>query len=322
MKATIIIPVYNVEKYLRKCLDSVLNQSIDDYEIICVNDCSPDNCQNILEEYEKKYSSKMHIIVNKENIGQGESRMKAIKRAKGDYVFFVDSDDYIANDYLETFLEYEDYDMVVAGYTKDIDGKLVKHDIIDSPWTLVCYPVACCKMYRRQFLIENDIDFSEVKVGEDIYFTLALFCSGAKSKIIHYFGYYYLLNMQSTTKTLTYDKKHEEYVSKMFSILLDKYDIGKLDIEKQEMVEYAYVANMINALITYGHGCKPKIMRQKYDFFIKDMSLKFPKYRKNPFYRLIGLSGPSNKIKWGVAISMKMIKMRIGWPLYWLISFF
>ncbi|MDD6157344.1 MAG: glycosyltransferase family 2 protein [Lachnospiraceae bacterium] len=320
MRATIIIPVYNVEKYLKRCLDSVLDQTIDDYEIICVNDCSPDGCQDILEEYENKYSSKMKVLENEENMGQGRSRMRAVEIAQGDYILFVDSDDYVARDYIETFLKYADYDMVIAGYTKDVEGKLVVHDVIESPWTLVCYPVACCKMYRKAFLLEHGIDFSEVRVGEDIYFTLALFCCNAKTKFIHYFGYYYYLNQQSTTQSLNYDGKHERYVSVMFGKILEKYPIDVLDTKKQQMVEYAYVANMVNALITYGHGCKPRLMREKYTFFREDLNEKFPNYRKNPYYRVIGMVGPNSKIKWGVSVTMHMIKIGLGWPMYWLIS--
>lgn len=320
MRATIIIPVYNTEKYLRRCLDSVLDQTIEDYEIICVNDCSPDHSQDILDEYEKKFASKLKLLVNEENMGQGRSRMRAVEIAQGDNIFFVDSDDYIARDYLEVFLGDEGMDVVVAGYTKDIEGKLVPHDVIDSPWTITCYPVACCKMYRKAFLQENSIDFSDCRVGEDIYFSLALFCAKAKVKYIHYFGYYYYLNQNSTTRSLTYDRKHEVYVSTMFDTLLKKFDLSSLNKIEQQMVEYAYVANMINALITYGHGCKPKLMREKYDFFLEDLKNKFPNYRKNPYYKILGFIGPSAKIKWGVGISMKCIKCGLGWPLYWLIS--
>ena len=81
--ATIIIPVYNAQAYLEKCLDSALQQTYDNYEIICVNDQSPDDSQRILEEYGKKYSEKLHYICNEENIGQGQSRMRAIAMAKG-----------------------------------------------------------------------------------------------------------------------------------------------------------------------------------------------------------------------------------------------
>ena len=323
MRASVIIPVYNVEKYLEKCLDSVLNQTIKDYEIICINDCSPDKSQDILDQYKKIYGEKIRVIKNEQNLGQGRSRMRGVDCAKGEYVFFVDSDDHIAPDYLETFLnevQNESYDMVIAGYTKDIDGKYVKHDVKDNKWTRVCYPVACCKMYRRQFLLHHHIDFSSVRIGEDIYFTLDLFCSNAKTKIISYFGYYYYLNVQSTTKTITYEKKHEAYVAEMFRLLLKKYDLGLIDTEKRYMIEYAYIANMINALITYGHGCKPKLMKCKYDFFLKDMYEKFPNILKNPYLKFRKAKGVPLKIRIAVSISSGCMRVGLGRLLYMLIS--
>lgn len=323
MKASIIVPVYNSEKYLKRCLDSIIEQSEKDYEIICIDDCSPDGCNSILKKYLEKYPDKIVVIENEDNIGQGKSRMKGIAEAKGDYIFFVDSDDYIEKNYIERFLkEVEDkyYDMVISGYTKDINGKYVKHDINDSIWTRVCYPVACCKMYRKQFIIDNNIDFSDARIGEDIYFTLAMFCSEAKTKIIHYFGYYYFLNNNSTTRTITYDKKHEKYVSEMFLTLDRKYNFEKMKTPKKYYVEYAYVANMVNALITYGHGCKPKIMKEKYEFFVDDLKNRFPDYKLNPYFNFNKAKGVPLKIKLAVSISHICMKMKLGQIFYYIIS--
>ena len=85
-KVTLIVPVYNVEKYLRRCLDSLLNQTYDNIEILCVNDCSPDNSQDILEEYEK--AGRIKVIVNDENLGLGKSRERALNKSTGNYVMF------------------------------------------------------------------------------------------------------------------------------------------------------------------------------------------------------------------------------------------
>lgn len=123
-KVTLIVPVYNVEKYLRRCLDSLLNQTYDNIEILCVNDCSPDNSQDILEEYEK--AGRIKVIVNDENLGLGKSRERALNKSTGNYVMFIDSDDYIAADYVEKYInamKHGDYDIVIGGYTRDIDGK-------------------------------------------------------------------------------------------------------------------------------------------------------------------------------------------------------
>ena len=107
-KVSIIIPVYNAEKYLRKCLDSVMSQDYGSYEVICVNDCSPDNSREILEEYRRKYPEKIVVLENEENMGQGRSRMRALKQASGEYLMFVDSDDWIGTDCCKTLLSHTD----------------------------------------------------------------------------------------------------------------------------------------------------------------------------------------------------------------------
>ena len=163
-KVSCIVPVYNVEKYLRRCLDSLLSQTITDYEIICVNDCSPDGSLAILEEYRKKYPDKLRILQNEENMGQGRSRARAILEAKGEYICFVDSDDYIKSDYMETYLtemEKGDFDFVIGGYIRDVEGKFQECLVSDSDWSILTYTVAWGKLFRRSFLVENAIDFSD-----------------------------------------------------------------------------------------------------------------------------------------------------------------
>lgn len=98
-KVSVIIPVYNVEKYLRECLDSVINQTLSDIEIICINDGSTDNSLGILKEYAEK-DSRIKIITQ-ENQGQGVARNNAIEAAQGEYLVFVDPDDFLDSEALE-----------------------------------------------------------------------------------------------------------------------------------------------------------------------------------------------------------------------------
>lgn len=115
-KISVIIPVYNVSDYLSKCLDSILNQSLKDIEIICVNDGSSDNSLEILKDYEKK--DKRIIVIDKENEGSGVARNAGLAIAKGEYVYFVDGDDWIEENALEKMLKKaEDLntDMLIFG---------------------------------------------------------------------------------------------------------------------------------------------------------------------------------------------------------------
>lgn len=183
MKLSIIIPVYNVEKYLPKCLDSILNQSFKDFEIICINDGSSDNSLKILEEYKDKRI----IIINKENAGSGVARNAGLEIAKGEYIFFVDGDDWLEEDALEKIInqaEHLNTDVLIfgglsyydkkgqnGGYSanklpkkylnKIFSAKDIKKDIFKFPST------AWTKLYKRDFLIKNKIRFQEIMVGQD-----------------------------------------------------------------------------------------------------------------------------------------------------------
>ena len=99
LKISVIIPVYNVEKYLRICLESILNQNFKGYEIILINDGSTDNSLNICREYEKKYSN--IIVINEENSGPSAARNKGLEYAKGKYISFIDSDDELLPNYFK-----------------------------------------------------------------------------------------------------------------------------------------------------------------------------------------------------------------------------
>ena len=101
-KLSIIIPVYNVEKYLPKCLESILGQSFKDFEIICVNDGSTDNSLQVLQTY-KKQDGRI-VIVDKKNEGSGIARNLGLSTARGNYVYFVDSDDWLENYALEKMI--------------------------------------------------------------------------------------------------------------------------------------------------------------------------------------------------------------------------
>lgn len=116
-KVSIIIPVYNTENYLKKCLDSVVNQTLEDIEIICINDGSTDRSLGILNDYAQKYSK--IIVINQENKGVSEARNEGIEKASGEYIMFLDSDDYFQPQACETAynsVNSSDYDLGIFGH--------------------------------------------------------------------------------------------------------------------------------------------------------------------------------------------------------------
>ncbi|MCF0142338.1 MAG: glycosyltransferase family 2 protein, partial [Parasporobacterium sp.] len=273
-KVSVIIPVYNTEKFLRKCLDSVLNQTFADYEIICVNDCSPDNSQEILNEYAEKYPGKITVSVNEQNRGLGSTRNVGIGISQGEYLMFIDSDDHVKADFIETYynhMQAEACDVIVGGYIRDVEGKYTEHPVLDSVWSVVTYPIACAKMFRKEFLIKHQIKFSELRFGEDILFSLFLFSAGIRYKVINYSGYYYYLNNESITGAKSSTKNYEQFVMDIYDYYMNSEAYKNLSDEQYRIVEYSYLAQMANALITFGGKVGTKKMAEKYAAFKADI---------------------------------------------------
>lgn len=181
MKLSYIIPVYNVEKYIRQCLDSILAQTMDDYEIILVDDGSPDNCPAICDEYQEKYPDIVKVI-HKENEGCVIARSVAMQYATGDYLFFPDSDDYLVGDRIKELYEIavnNNLDVIQTSYywEQENNGKngiepiQMKTDVVfdhSQMEKIICdgfskgYFVFLWKnMYKREFIEKNGIVFDE-----------------------------------------------------------------------------------------------------------------------------------------------------------------
>ena len=149
-KISIIIPVYNVEEYLPKCLDSVINQTLKDIEIICINDCSTDNSLEILENYVKK-DSRIIVLNQEKNQGQGAARNRGLQIASGEYVGFVDSDDWVENDYFEKL-----YNAAIK-YNADIATvNMLKHKKYYKKYNV----------FHKKYLLKSDIQ-EKIKLYSD-----------------------------------------------------------------------------------------------------------------------------------------------------------
>lgn len=191
MKLSVIVPVYNVEKYLPRCLDSLLRQGLasDEYEVVCVNDGSPDNCATILVEYEQKYPDIFNVITQ-ENMGVGEARNTGMKVARGEWITFLDPDDYVIDDAYKFILEHfcddcvdvVNYNMILA-YTDgeslyDADAKPDGEIVFDGDgaeaYTTLPLPYVCSKFYRRSFCEKHQIRF-EAPLMEDELFNFVFF---------------------------------------------------------------------------------------------------------------------------------------------------
>jgi glycosyltransferase involved in cell wall biosynthesis len=211
MDLSIIVPIYNVEEYLAECLKSLYKISSLRYEVILVNDGSKDNSYKIMEEFKNLYPNKT-IIINKENGGLSSARNAGLRAAKGKYISFIDSDDFIDTDEFEKFVIEgikSRLDIAVGNMRYYVPGRIgeplfrakrVKDlDVVtgvDFLWNLFqapkCYREEVVDdIYRRNFLIKNNLFFNEEIVHEDSEFTTLAYLKAKKVKYIDKAFYFY-----------------------------------------------------------------------------------------------------------------------------------
>lgn len=211
MELSIIVPIYNVEDYLEECLESLYNIKNIELEIILVNDGSKDNSFKIMEKFKNMYPEKT-VLINKENGGLSSARNAGMKAAVGEYISFIDSDDFIDVDEFERFFkegQKDKLDVIVGNmryYTPEKTGDpLFRSDMIknsgilkgvDFFWELFQKP-KCFReevvddIYRREFLLKNDIWFNENIVHEDSEFTPLVYLKAEKVRYIDRAFYFY-----------------------------------------------------------------------------------------------------------------------------------
>lgn len=212
-KVSIIVPCYKVEKYLRRSMDSLVNQTLDGVELICINDGSPDNCLEILKEYKEKYKDKKIVIIDKENEGVWKGRFDGIKKATGKYITFTDSDDYVTLDYAEKLYnaaEKNKSDILVSGYYRvDTDTEHVystemskfegKHiDMTKNPEDILSINTALWnKLYRAEVLKNLKNLENPPRILDDMMFLLLAYLNTKTIDFINDPLYYYMIRQDS-----------------------------------------------------------------------------------------------------------------------------
>ena len=247
MQFSLIIPVYNVEQYLKACLNTVVTQSYSDFEVICINYGSTDGSGLVLDEYAAKYSN--ISIINQVNKGLSATRNAGIRAAKGDYIFFLDSDDWIEPDTLKILAEKQNGEDLLCfngrryfedGRTETPDTGIVedrltgweyynKYALVSRKFHFVC---TVLRLYRREYLLKNNLFFEEGIYHEDNLFT-PLACYYAKSvKVIPDILYVYRIREGSITQTAN--------VQRLFDMIaiannLSDFFIPIRDIDKSQL---------------------------------------------------------------------------------------
>lgn len=227
IRFSILIPVYNVEKYLPECIESVLNQTYQNFEIILVDDGSTDNSGKLCDEYEKK-DSRIRVY-HKVNGGQLHTREYAVKRASGDWYVFLDSDDSLQPNALETIynkiLQY-DCDLVIYGWQRFCGEKILDDTATGRPDFIFSdkrslyktvffdqqYNSLCRKAVKADLFTGQDYSrFYKIKYGEDLLQSIELLNNANKVLMIDQLLYNYRMNPQSMVHTIDYSKHRVDF---------------------------------------------------------------------------------------------------------------
>lgn len=288
-KVSVIVPVYNVEKYVAKCLDSLLAQTLKEIEIIIVDDGSKDNSSEIIQRYAEKYPN--IFVYRKENGGLSDARNYGMKYAKGEYIGFVDSDDYVEPDMYELLYNkakeensvvvecnlYHDYE----GQKQDIEIGETYHDKKD----LIMYgrSVVWNKIYQREWLEETKVLFPKGLVYEDVQFFIQIVPYIQKISYIKQAGIHYVQRSESINHTSTL---------KTLQILDILKNIKKYYIENgfygeyKEAIEFLTIRILLCSSFKRICGIRDKkdrkcALQENWNF----LENEYPHWKKNPYLR-------------------------------------
>lgn len=308
MDISIVVPVYNVEKYLKECLDSLLNQDFKgQYEIICVNDGSTDNSLEILKSY--KNTNDKIAILNQENKGLSSARNTGIKNANGKYVMFVDSDDYLKKNKVLSLLysevEKNDLDFVIADFEYDYEDKSknyrkkrvesIKNNVMSGRElydlgvkTKSIMSIVVNKLYRKSFLIENNLNFLEGILYEDMEFTPKAYYLAKRVKYIDEVIYMYRQREGSITNKINI-KKINDYLVVAESLNRFNKNYNSSILYNCELYMYVIFLRKMKYLEEKKEIKKYKHKLQKKGIFLKFMRSNKLKYKVFGLLSLLNL---------------------------------
>ena len=290
-KLSIIVPVYGVEKYIDKCLNSLVKQSLKEIEVIVVNDGTKDNSQKIIDKYVKKYPDKIKSYI-KENGGQGSARNYGLKKASGEYIGYVDSNDFVEKDMYKKLYnkaKENNYDIVVCGnynvsedyQNKNIDAFINNYNT-DLENIFFGKMAVWNKIYKRDILIKNKLEFKEKVWYEDLAFTLKAIMNSNTFAFIDEPLYDYLIREGSTMNNSNVQRNLE--ILDAFNDILSYIQHNKKEeyFSKIEFlaIDHIYISAIVRVLKAEADD---KVKRETINKLIDYMNKKFPNYKNNKY---------------------------------------
>jgi len=280
---SIIVPVYNVEKYLARCIESVISQTYRNFELLLIDDGSPDNCGKICDEYAGKYPY-IHVIHQK-NQGQSAARNNAVKVSKGEYITFVDSDDFIENDYLEYLIQLQEKhqsDISIGGFRYLYEGKEPEERKFDNETeVLMDANEALCRMnynagfgstpwaklYKRELIVKHP--FPEGQIYEDLATLYKIVGDSAKISLGNRVIYYWVQRAGSTMR-MAFD---ERQMAGMTAVEEQIKYVEKRYPDALPSVKYRYVAKAMELIaVNFNSGSDKEVFNR-----LRELSKRYSK---------------------------------------------
>lgn len=294
IKVSVIVPVYNTSKYLPKCLDSLVNQTLKDIEIIVVDDGSSDDSVNIICDYQKKYDNIKAFFI--EHLGRSGARNVGIDKASGKYIGFVDSDDYVDLNMFELLYKKanNNYDIVLCDLYEENEKKIsymsgglqfdlnskneVKENMVYLNTTL------CNKIYKANIVKNNK--FNNDMFFEDVDFLYRMFLKVGKIGVVDKQLYHYYSRINSATNNTDNWVKLFDSLDYVLKYYKDKKEDKKYFYE----LEYFYVKHVLGSIIN--NYSKNRDFKEYIIFVrktIKKINKKFKDYRNNKYFKRLSL---------------------------------
>lgn len=284
-KFSVIICAYNIEKYVSKAIESVLEQNFTDYELILVNDGSKDNTLNILRDYESKNSDRIRVIDNGINLGLGKSRNIAIAQAKGEYIVHLDGDDLLYEpntlEKINETIGEDGADLIYFG-VKYIGGDNKEHlpnaENSTKEARIVCdmHFAVASKVWRKEFLDSNNITFIEDMYYEDMVYSIKATILANKLKYGAFPIYYYYRNREGSIMATPNIKRCKD-MYKMLYYLMELYETTPEELQPYLLSfinnETRSLPIRVNAIIKSlkGHTKSPVLPKRNYKFKKEDV---------------------------------------------------
>ncbi len=296
MKLTVIIPVYNGEKDIIRCLDSLKAQSFQDFSVLLIDDGSKDDSAKVVEQYAADNPNLSITLIRQENHGVAETRNGAIARVNTPYLAFMDQDDKLTPDYLETYIntiESSGANVVCGGYQRvsPDTGKVARTVCLnEDPWARFVVTAPWAHLYRTEFLQSYPVRFLKTAIGEDIYFTLLAYAYTDKVVTIPHTGYLWIDN------PVSHSNKNQKTVQASidpFILLnaLDK-DLPSPCLIPDEYMEYFLYRYIVWYLLFTVRRTPRSSVESQYHKLISWLKERYPSFTRN---RMISLRKPAGE---------------------------